>query len=399
MRGRLLRIGSLLLLLVCLQSVSSKFPHALRRTQTVDRVDEHAPVSVPLLVLIFTQQANIERRRWQRRTWLSQQWTRGEVVAPAGAPSTATPSAAAAAAPPPVAWRYVYVQAVGERRPPDDKLDVVRGDVVVLSAVREGYANLVYKTLEALRWALRHVAFGALLKTDDDTIVHVGRVASWLHHRVPTAARVALYAGRVFNDSQIIRANYTKAHLLHPEWYPDDFVKWAVPYASYAGGAHGGLYFPPYCSGGGYLLGPAAAARIVAAHDARAAAGRPIVRVEDAFVGILAEESGVRPTDITDYVQDPPAGRKQDAALFGGRMLVHRVVNPERAFEWITFPVVMDYERPAGAWRATRRVGRLIKASKRTRATQPRGASAAASGGGRTGGRAAPTGRRSRRTT
>ncbi len=45
------------------------------------------------------------------------------------------------------------------------ELDRVVGDAVTLSAVHEGYANLVYKTLEAVRWALEHVPFGVLLKT------------------------------------------------------------------------------------------------------------------------------------------------------------------------------------------------------------------------------------------
>ncbi len=253
---------------------------------------------VPLLVIIFTQASNIERRRWQQQTWLKQRWTRGEVQ----------PASAAAAAAERVAWRYVYMQA-RERTTPREALDVVREDTVTLSAVEESYANLVFKTLEALRWALRHVAFGTLLKTDDDTLVHVGRTAAWLHHRVPARARPLLYAGRVFNDSQVIRSNMSKQHLFHPEWFPDDFRKWSVPFESYAGGP----YYPPYCSGGGYLVGTQSASRIVSAYDARRRAGRPVVQVEDAFVGILAEESGVHATDITDYVQDPPVRPAADA--------------------------------------------------------------------------------------
>ena len=68
------------------------------------------------------------------------------------------------------------------------------------------------------------MAFGALLKTDDDSMVHVGRATAFLFahswRNVPD-----LYAGRVFDDSQVIRANFTRRHLFHPEWYPADFVK------------------------------------------------------------------------------------------------------------------------------------------------------------------------------
>ena len=88
---------------------------------------------------------------------------------------------------------------------------------------------------------------------------------------------------------------------------------------------------------------PESARRVVAAYDSRRREGRPVVKVEDAFVGILSSESGVHASDITEYVQDPPAGREQTPALFGGRMLVHRVTDPEHAFEWITFPVHVKY--------------------------------------------------------
>ena len=317
----------------------SKYPNALRRAHTEANLQKDAPVRVPILVIIFTQASNVARRRWQRQTWLRQRWVRGELAMA----STGTE----ADEPPAVSWRYVYVQArrLGDGSKAGSEvgpLDEVHGDMVTLSTVHESYANLVYKTLEAVRWALRRVAFGTLLKTDDDSIVHIGRAAAWLHHCVRTPEhRALLYAGRVFNDSQIIRANYTKANLLHPEWYPDDFVKWAVPYESYAAQS---LYYPPYCSGGGYLLGRKSAQRIVNAYDLRSRASRPVVPVEDAFVGILAEESGMSPTDITDYIQDPPAGRAQDPALFGGRMLVHRVTEPSKAFEWLIYPVRISYD-------------------------------------------------------
>lgn len=305
--------------------------NALRQSHVSEQVEPGSPVRVPLLVIIFTTARNAERREWQQRTWLRQRWTRGEVV-PAGRDTTLER----------VSWRYVYMQA-RTAATPTAALDALHSDTVTLSRVNESYANLVFKTLEALRWALQHVAFGTMLKTDDDTVVHVGRAAAWLHHRVPSGARPMLYAGRVFNDSQIIRSNMSKSHLFHPEWFPDDFTKWAVPFESYSGGP----YYPPYCSGGGYLLGPAAAQRIVESYDSRQQVRRPIVQVEDAFVGILAQESGVRATDITDYVQDPPVGMAHTPALYGGRMLVHRVADPTQAFEWITFPVKVRYYEPA----------------------------------------------------
>lgn len=319
------------------------YANALRRSQTREGgADVSADAAqVPLLVVIFTQRSNVERRRTQRSTWLRHRWQRGEAYGKMnGRPQKSLSSL-------PAAWRYVYVQA-RDGKEQTEELDTVVGDVVTLSAVRESYADLVYKTLEALRWATHHVPFGALLKTDDDSIVHVGRAAMWLHvrTRLDTRSMPTLYAGRVFNDSQVIRHDFTKRNLLHPEWYPDDFTKWAVPYEALSTAAlvHG-YYYPPYCSGGGYFVGREAARRLVAAYDVRQRAGRPVVRVEDAFVGILARESGLQPRDISELVQDPPVGRRQEPALFGGQLLVHRVHDFEKAFEWIMFPVRPSFDR------------------------------------------------------
>ena len=339
----------------------ARFPNALKRMHTsvpnALTPGQSAPY-VPLLLLIFTQRKNKKQRAWQRATFLGQRWRRGELRPSTQSNTTAREKHS-------VSWKYVYLLGQDpESVAASTDLDRVNGDCVTLSSVRESYANLVFKTLEALRWALRHVSFGCVLKTDDDSIVHVGRVAMWLHilgqqplsSSATTAAAASaldtsgqtrysrvswLYAGRIFNDSQVIRSNFSKSDLQHPAWFPDDFVKWAVPYDAFCCGD----FFPPYCSGGGYLLGREAASRVVHAYDARVRARRPVVHVEDAFVGILAHESGLTPTDLTDLIQDPPVGRKVGPSVFTGKLLVHRVTEPTSAFTWLTFPVKTSFER------------------------------------------------------
>ncbi|KAL3907534.1 MAG: hypothetical protein SGPRY_010135, partial [Prymnesium sp.] len=110
---------------------------------------------VPLLVLILTEERNIKRRAEQRATWLSFSWHRGYLDRSL------------------VPWRYLYVfarQKSGAAHA--SMLDEVVGDSVTLGNVTEGYKNLVFKTMEAIRWAIRHVDFDVILKTDDDSMVH-----------------------------------------------------------------------------------------------------------------------------------------------------------------------------------------------------------------------------------
>ena len=82
--------------------------------------------------------------------------------------------------------------------------------------------------MEALRWALRAVSFEVVLKVDDDSIVHVGRLWVWIFQEMhlddPDATPpTRLYAGRVFRNSQVIRRNFTRKDLWHPGWFPGSF--------------------------------------------------------------------------------------------------------------------------------------------------------------------------------
>ena len=269
---------------------------------------------VGLLVLIFTQRENTARRERQRVTWLSFKWHSAHLS------HDLTP------------WRYLYVLGRSKAKGPrggsgqqeelvdargEELLDQVVGDEVTLSAVTEGYENLVYKTLEAFRWALTHTSFEVLLKTDDDTVVHIGRLWMWVssNNRGPLPR---LYAGRIFPGSQVIRANFSRSDLWHPDWFPEDFRKWAVDFDVYAPPA-----YPTYCSGGGYVVGREAARLIVRAYDSLSHG--KVIPVEDAFVGVLAHSQGIVPVDAPNF-QDPPRGSLQTRDTFIDQVLVHRVV-------------------------------------------------------------------------
>ena len=270
---------------------------------------------VPLLALVFTEPKNVGRREWQRATWLSYRWHRGSLDHKL------------------VPWRYVFIMARPAAGEATEYPDQIVGDVVTLQNCTESYANLVFKTMEALRWALSHASFEVLLKVDDDSIVHVGRLWSWIFTdmlQVGTAAPAPsrVYAGRVFRGSQVIRSNYTRASLWRPDWFPSSFKKWAVGYDVFSEPA-----YPPYCGGGGYVLGREAAERIVGQYDAHFGPSR-VVHVEDAFVGVLARAQGIVPTDLLTF-QEPSRGSLQTREMFIDQVLVHRVIEPYKAFRWL----------------------------------------------------------------
>ena len=277
-------------------------------------------VQVPLLVLIFSEARNVARRAWQRATWLSFRWHRGYLGHEL------------------VPWRHVYVMSrspsgsTADAMPPP-VFDRIVGDTVTLSNTTESYANLVFKTMEALRWALANVNFQVLLKVDDDSIVHIGRLWAWIYHELPKEDPNAppptqLYAGRVFRDSQVVRANFTTADLRRPRWFPASFLKWAVDHSVFPHDT-----YPPYCGGGGYVLGVDTARKVVLEYDLHYTPAR-IIPVEDAFVGVLALAQGIAARDLLTF-QEPPRGSHQTREMFIDQILVHRVVEPFKAFRWL----------------------------------------------------------------
>lgn len=294
----------------------SRAIHPAHRFPAQSRDTTSTPHHVSLLVLILTERRNTRRREWQRATWLRFPW------------HTAHQSSEL------VPWRYLYIlggRRTGQRHELDESpLDRIVGDTVTLRAVREGYGSLIFKTMEALRWALVHTSVDLILKTDDDSIVHVGRLWQWLvadpPPRIKRKPRARLYAGRVVPSAQVIRANFSRQDLWHPDWFPADFAKWAVEPADYPLPT-----YPPYCAGGGYVLGNETASLILSQYDRRRNRRFP---VEDAFMGVLANASGISPVDMRSF-RDPPHGSHQNRELFIDQILVHRVAEPYKAFRWL----------------------------------------------------------------
>ena len=292
-----------------------------------DRPADRRP-HVPLLALIFTEPRNTARRAWQRATWLSFQWHTGYLEHEL------------------VPWKHLFIMAKqpvsnlasDAKAVPAPRQDVLVGDTVTLSGCIEGYEKLVFKTLEALRWAVTYVNTDVILKVDDDSIVHIGRLWTWLHHELPKegahSPRIEnLYAGRVFKHSQVVRQNFTRDDLWHPEWFPNGFQKWAVDEGAFSEPA-----YPPYCGGGGYILGRAAATKVLHQYDTAFAPKGRVIPVEDAFIGILARDSGVSPKEVLTF-QEPARGSHQTRELFIDQVLVHRVVEPMKAFRWLMLSV------------------------------------------------------------
>ncbi|KAH7942127.1 hypothetical protein HPB49_020968 [Dermacentor silvarum] len=187
------------------------------------------------------------------------------------------------------------------------------------------YRNLTLKTVHGFLWVADHVRPSFVLKTDDDCFVNVGVLLDVLAETVvfqsepvetgfvryhsgsempqhdeatndlatssssshgsarrAVVARVPspLYVGNIRWSNQVVR---------------DPKSRWFVSEKDYARGQ-----YPPYGSGGGYVLD--ARALDVFARNVRRV--RPFAN-EDAYVGTVLGESGVRPVQSYRFVSQP----------------------------------------------------------------------------------------------
>lgn len=144
------------------------------------------------------------------------------------------------------------------------------GDIAKGSYV-DSYRNLTSKVLAGFHWCVRHCGPRFVLKTDDDCFVNV----AVLLRLIAMQGDDDVYVGKVFSspaDTLVIRNARNR---------------WAVSERDYPP-----VYYPPYASGIGYLLSHGAMRRILA--ESRRV---PAFPNEDAYIGVLADQAGVAPTN------------------------------------------------------------------------------------------------------
>ncbi|XP_069841541.1 beta-1,3-galactosyltransferase 4 [Dendropsophus ebraccatus] len=200
-----------------------------------------------LLILVTSAPSHRDRRDAIRQTW--------------GSLSSATASASLT----------LFMLAVPKS--PEERAALMHEAVthrdIIQTNFTDSYRNLTLKTITGLTWALDKCR-GAryVLKTDDDVFVNTVFLTQFLR-----AESGLQYMGRVHWRVSPYREPDHR-HYISPELYA-------------------GNYFPPYCSGTGYILSHEAAGLIM--EQLRSG---PWPTVEDVYVGILARAAGIAPRHV-----------------------------------------------------------------------------------------------------
>ena len=145
----------------------------------------------------------------------------------------------------------------------------VFNDIFVLNMV-DSYKNLVMKVLSGLLWSINNLNPRFILKADDDVYVRVPYLISWLEKY----GSDQFYGGSVIPHGK--RLKKSKNRVLK-DCFAEDF-------------------YPPYCSGAFYVVSSNILPSLF--ESVRKWTAFP---VEDAYLGILARENGIKPVSITGF--------------------------------------------------------------------------------------------------
>ncbi|KAG9472128.1 beta-1,3-galactosyltransferase 4 [Eleutherodactylus coqui] len=200
-----------------------------------------------LLILVSSAPSHRDRRDAIRQTW--------------GSLSSSTASAS------------LTLFVLGVPKSPEERAALMHEAVthrdIIQANFTDTYRNLTLKTVTGLTWALEKCK-GAqyLFKTDDDVFVNTVLLSQFLRGKYGLQ-----YMGRLHWHVSPTRDRDHQHYVSH-EMYGDS-------------------YFPPYCSGTGYILSHGAARLIL--EQVRSG---PWLPLEDVYIGILAQAAGIAPSHV-----------------------------------------------------------------------------------------------------
>ena len=172
-------------------------------------------------------------------------------------------------------WKCVFVLG----KTPDSLLEneinqesTMFNDILVLD-MTDNYDNLVIKSYSGLLWGLVHVNPRFILKADDDVYVRIPYLVSWLEYY----ATDRFYGGHVIPGGADVQRSSNMKNRVARDCMMED-------------------HYAPYCSGPFYVVSSDALPLILESMHKLTA-----IPVEDAYMGLLARESGLKPVDIPGF--------------------------------------------------------------------------------------------------
>ena len=223
-----------------------------------------------LLILVSSAPANFERRNLIRQTW--------------GADNNTTPQ-----------WKTYFLLGQTTNQTHSDLLQTENNiyDDIIRADYYEHYWNQSLKIQMAFEWAARYCNFLFLLKTDDDVLVNTKDLIKFLQRK--TTPKRGLFMGRLHHNPKVRREG-----------------KWNVSCEEY-----NHTHYPDFCSGAGFVMSYDVIECLVPLFDVM----KPY-RMDDVYVGMLANKSGVTAVDHSGFYM--PIDNYDDCIFLPKTLVQHR---------------------------------------------------------------------------
>ena len=145
-------------------------------------------------------------------------------------------------------------------------------DILVLN-MTDNYNNLVVKVFSGLLWSLIHVNARFILKADDDVYVRIPYLISWLENY----GSDKFYGGHIIPEGARVNRSVTWKNQVLKDCLAED-------------------YYPAYCSGPFYVVSSSILPLVF-----QSVQNWTAFPAEDAYLGILARENGIKPVSISGF--------------------------------------------------------------------------------------------------
>ena len=178
-------------------------------------------------------------------------------------------------------WKHVFL--LGTSNDPAIDLEVQReahfnNDILVLTST-DNYLNLIIKVLSGFRWAYMQIKPRFILKADDDVYIRIPHLITWLSK---SENGKFFYGGYVYEDGAKVRRRSSTelGNTLSLDCYPEE-------------------RFPAYSAGPFYVISSMAIPALF-----QGMRRRKVFPVEDAYMGLLASTSKIKPVTIPGFQLD-----------------------------------------------------------------------------------------------
>lgn len=194
--------------------------------------------------------------------------------------------------------------------------DILQGDF------QDSFRNLTLKDIMFLNWQRKYCSQAQFVfKGDDDVFVNIFNIMRYIESHKNITIQRELFTGSVLWPSPRITNPKSKYYVSSNLW-PDK-------------------YYPPYVSGGGFIMSTFVAAQLLEAMKKLA-----IIPIDDAFVGVCLKKLGIQPTNHKGFKSWGISRGDKDVCVFRDVMTLHKLSPEEMKRSWDL--LLQSFEKPPG---------------------------------------------------